>query len=189
MSTAAAHMRFERPPSSDAIEPPEAHGVARDGVKLLVATAAAVVHDRFANLVNHLRRGDLLVVNNSATLPAAVDGTRGPTPVTVHFSTAVDDHVWAVELRPATDATGPLSGVRPGDRIELPDGGALVVMASYPSRGVAESRLWTSRVAIEGDVMSYLHRHGRPIRYSYVPRCWPLSSYQTVFARRPGSAE
>jgi S-adenosylmethionine:tRNA ribosyltransferase-isomerase len=189
MTTAVPHTHFARPPFSDAVEPPEAHGVARDGVKLLVATAAGVVHDRFANLVNHLRPGDLLVVNNSATLPAAVDGTRGATPVTVHFSTALDDHVWVVELRPPADATGPLPGVVPGDRIGLPDGAALVVMASYPRRGVAGSRLWTARVVIEGDVMAYLHRHGRPIRYSYVPRRWPLSTYQTVFARTPGSAE
>jgi S-adenosylmethionine:tRNA ribosyltransferase-isomerase len=64
-----------------------------------------------------------------------------------------------------------------------------VVIAAYPQAGVTGSRLWTARLAIEGDVASYLYRHGRPIRYGYVPRSWPLSSYQTVFARRPGSAE
>jgi S-adenosylmethionine:tRNA ribosyltransferase-isomerase len=31
--------------------------------------------------------------------------------------------------------------------------------------------------------------HGRPIRYGYVPRDWPLEAYQTVFATEPGSAE
>jgi S-adenosylmethionine:tRNA ribosyltransferase-isomerase len=31
--------------------------------------------------------------------------------------------------------------------------------------------------------------HGRPIRYGYVPRSWPLEAYQTVFATEPGSAE
>ncbi|MGX9791929.1 S-adenosylmethionine:tRNA ribosyltransferase-isomerase [Mycobacterium sp. MMS18-G62] len=189
MTHAVPHTRFERPPASDAVEPPEAHGVARDGVKLLVATPDGVAHDRFADLVNHLRPGDLLVVNNSATLPAAVDGYRGATPIVVHFSAALADHLWVAELRPAADAMGPLPDVEPGDRIGLPDGAALVVVASYPRRGVAGSRLWTSRVAIEGDVTSYLNRHGRPIRYGYVPRRWPLSSYQTVFARRPGSAE
>lgn len=189
MTLAVPHTGFTRPPGSDAVEPPEAHGVARDGVKLLVAKPNVVMHDRFADIANHLRPGDLLVVNNSATLPAAVDATRGDTPIAAHFSTALDDHVWVVELRPAADATGPLPDVEPGERIGLPDGAALVVMASYPRRGVAGSRLWTSRLAIEGDVMSYLNRHGRPIRYSYVPQRWPLASYQTVFARRPGSAE
>jgi S-adenosylmethionine:tRNA ribosyltransferase-isomerase len=28
-----------------------------------------------------------------------------------------------------------------------------------------------------------------PIRYSYVRREWPLSAYQAIFPRRPGSAE
>jgi S-adenosylmethionine:tRNA ribosyltransferase-isomerase len=180
---------FERPPESDAVEPPEAHGVARDGVKLMVATPDGIAHGRFADLGDHLEPGDLLIVNNSATLPAAVDGIRGAAPIAVHFSTALDDHAWVVELRPAADATGHLRDVEPGERIALPDGAALVVIASYPRPGIEGSRLWTSRLAIEGDVTSYLGRHGRPIRYSYVPRRWPLSSYQTVFARRPGSAE
>lgn len=189
MIRALPRTRFERPPGSDAVEPPEARGLPRDGVKLLVATPTGVVHDRFADLDNHLRPGDLLVVNNSATLPAAVDATRRATPIAVHFSTALDDHLWVVELRPGSDATGPLPDVEPDERIGLPDGAALVVTASYPRPGVAGSRLWTSRLAIEGDVMSYLQRHGRPIRYGYVPRRWPLNSYQTVFAQTPGSAE
>ena len=189
MSHATPLTKFNRPPASDAVEPPEARGIARDGVKLLVATPSGVVHARFSDLADHLRPGDLLVVNNSATLPAAVDATRGATPIVVHFSTAVDHHVWVVELRPATAAAGPLPDVAPGERIGLPGGAALVVIASYPRPDAQGSRLWTSRLAIEGDVMSYLQRHGRPIRYSYVPRRWPLSSYQAVFARIPGSAE
>jgi S-adenosylmethionine:tRNA ribosyltransferase-isomerase len=186
---ATPHTRFDRSPTSDAIEPPEAHGVARDAVKLLVARPNGISHTRFARLGDFLRQGDLLVVNNSATLPAAVDGNRADSSITVHFSTALGDHVWAVEVRPRTNATGHLPDIRPGERIDLPDGAVLVMIASYPEPGVAGSRLWTTRVAVEGDVTSYLVRHGRPIRYSYVPVQWPLSNYQTVFARRPGSAE
>ncbi|MET0996441.1 MAG: S-adenosylmethionine:tRNA ribosyltransferase-isomerase [Mycobacterium sp.] len=205
MMLATPHTQFDRSPTSDATEPPEAHGIPRDGVKLLVAQPSGIVHARFADLGEHLHPGDLLVVNNSATLPAAVDGTRSDRPITVHFSAARRDHDWVVELRPATNATAhspasgwgylPLAGecpqpeIRAGERIDLPDGAALVVGSSYPEPGVAGSRLWTSRLAIEGDVTAYLTRHGRPIRYSYVPRQWPLSSYQTVFARQPGSAE
>jgi S-adenosylmethionine:tRNA ribosyltransferase-isomerase len=189
MTLAVPQTRFQRSPASDASEPPEAHGVPRDGVKLLVARPTGIVHTRFAQLGAHLRPGDLLVVNNSATLPAAVDGSREGRPTTVHFSVAHAEHVWVVELRPAGRATGPLPDVRPGERIDLPDGAALVVATSFPKPGVAGSRLWAARLAIEGDVTSYLARHGRPIRYSYVPRVWPLSSYQTVFARQLGSAE
>jgi S-adenosylmethionine:tRNA ribosyltransferase-isomerase len=189
VTIAVPQTRFERPPASDAVEPPEAHGVARDGVKLMVATSGGVVHTRFADLASHLAPGDLLVVNNSATLAAAVDGFRDAVPIAVHFSAELDDHVWVVELRPATNATAHLPDIELGERIGLPDGAALVVIASHPRPGVAGSRLWRSRLAIEGDVTSYLARHGRPIRYGYVPQSWPLSSYQTVFATRPGSAE
>lgn len=189
MTIAIPRTHFERPPGSDAVEPPEAHGIARDGVKLMVATPGGISHRRFADLGGVLEPGDLLVVNNSATLPAAVDGIRAAAPINVHFSTELDDHVWVVELRPAVDATGHLGDVQPGERIALPGGAALVVIASHPQRGVTGGRLWTARLAIEGDVTSYLGRHGRPIRYGYVPRPWPLSSYQTVFARNPGSAE
>ena len=183
------HTRFDRSPGSDATEPPEAHGIPRDGVKLLVARPDGIVHSRFADLGAHLNPGDLLVVNNSATLPAAVDGMRAGRPIAVHFSTALADHVWVVELRPASNATGPQPDVRPGERVGLPGGAALVVLASYPEPAITGSRLWVSRLAIEGDVPAYLARHGRPIRYAYVPQQWPLSSYQTVFARQPGSAE
>jgi S-adenosylmethionine:tRNA ribosyltransferase-isomerase len=195
VTLAGPQTRFDRSPASDAVEPPEARGIPRDGVKLLVATPAGVVHSRFADLGEYLRAGDLLVVNNSATLPAAVDGVRAGEPIAVHFSTAIEDHVWVVEPRPAGSATRHLPDVEPGERIELPDGAAMVVIESYPKPGVSGGRLWTSRLAIEGlrsekdAVAAYLARHGRPIRYSYVPRQWPLRSYQTVFAQRPGSAE
>lgn len=189
MTLAAPRTRFHRAPGSDAIEPPEAHGVARDAVKLLVARPDGVSHIRFADLGAHLRPGDLLVVNNSATMPAAVDGRRDGRPIAVHFSTRRAERRWVVELRPAGDAAGHLPDVRPGERIDLPGGAALVIVSSYPEAGGVGARLWTARVVVEGDVASYLARHGRPIRYSYVPRPWPLRYYQTVFAKKPGSAE
>ncbi|OBI84175.1 S-adenosylmethionine:tRNA ribosyltransferase-isomerase [Mycobacterium sp. 1245805.9] len=182
-------IHFHRPPGSDAGEPPEARGLARDAVRLLVARPGRVSHARFADLGDHLRPGDLLVVNNSATMPAAVDGRRGGRDIAVHFSTARGDKEWVVELRPAADATGHLTDVRPGERIDLPGGAAVVVGASYPEPGVQGARLWTARVILEGDLATYLARHGRPIRYAYVPRQWPLRYYQTVFARSVGSAE
>lgn len=189
MTVASPHTRFRRSPDSDATEPPEAHGVARDAVKLLVVEPSGVHHARFADLGDYLRPGDLLVVNNSATLPAAVDGRRAGHPIAVHFSTARAALVWVVELRPAANATGHLPDIRPGERVELPDGGALIVASSYPKPGTDGGRFWTARVVVEGDVASYLARHGRPIRYAYVPRQWPLEYYQTVFARVAGSAE
>jgi S-adenosylmethionine:tRNA ribosyltransferase-isomerase len=158
----------------------------RDRVRLLVARPAGITHTRFDRLADELRPGDLVVVNTSATLPAAVDGWRGGEAVTVHFATALDDGHWVTELRPAHEASGPLPDVAPGDRVQLPDGVALTVLEPHPAR---QRRLWRVAVAVEGGVLDYLHRVGRPIRYGYVPVAHPLEAYQTVFARRPGSAE
>ncbi|MGV9392732.1 S-adenosylmethionine:tRNA ribosyltransferase-isomerase [Streptomyces olivaceus] len=74
-------------------------GLDRDGVRLLVSHGTEVSHHVFGELPGLLRAGDLLVVNTSPTLAAAVDGRVGHTRVVVHFSTRGDDGRWAVELR------------------------------------------------------------------------------------------
>jgi len=176
---------FELPGTLEASGPPPA----RDRVRLLVAGHAGIQHARFDEFGSFLRPGDLLVVNTSATLAAAVDGRRADgRGVTVHFSTALDDGAWLVELRPPVNATGPLCDVTAGERVELPDGVLLTVLGPADPDEVAP-RLWRASVAVEGGVVGFLARAGRPIRYGYVPDPYPLSEYQTVFARRPGSAE
>jgi len=174
---------FTLPDGVEAQSPP----TARDGVRLLVASPAGLEHARFADLARHLEPGDLVVVNTSATLGAAIDGVRGDgRPVTVHFATALDGGEWVVEIRPAEPgATGPMTDGRPGDRIVLPDAVTLTVRAPHPP---GQHRLWRASVAVEGGVVAYLARHGRPIRYAYVPTPIPLAEYQTVFAREAGSA-
>jgi S-adenosylmethionine:tRNA ribosyltransferase-isomerase len=178
---------FVLPDELNATEPPEARGRGRDDVRLLVARRTRITHARFPDLADHLRPGDLLVVNTSATLAAAVDGTRGGgTPVTVHFATDLGDGVWVVEVRPPGRATGPVTDVEPGERIALPAGAALDVEVPYTA---GHRRLHRARLRVEGPATAFLARHGRPISYAYVPRRWPLAAYQTVFAREPGSAE
>ncbi|MGW7681410.1 S-adenosylmethionine:tRNA ribosyltransferase-isomerase [Kribbella sp. NPDC054772] len=151
--------------------------MSRDQVKLLVAEGSTVTHTRFDRIGEHLRPGDLLLVNTSGTLPAAVDGTT----YTVHFSTPLDDGTWVVELR--RDG-GPMFDGAVGDRVELPEG-ALTLLAPYQAES---NRLWIAKPPV-ADVLGYLQRNGRPITYNYVGKQWPLASYQTVFAREPGSAE
>jgi S-adenosylmethionine:tRNA ribosyltransferase-isomerase len=174
---------FELPAGVEAGAPP----TARDGVRLLVASAAGVEHARFVDIADFLSPGDVVVVNTSATLPAAVDGVRQDgRPVTVHFATALDDGSWVVELRPPGAASGPVPDGRTGEVITIPDGVRLVTAGPHP-RG--QKRLWRAEIGVDGGVLPFLFRHGRPIRYAYVPGPVPLAEYQTVFARRPGSAE
>jgi S-adenosylmethionine:tRNA ribosyltransferase-isomerase len=176
---------FELPAELAASGPP----VRRDDVRLLVAAQHGLHDERFPDLARYLTPGDLVVVNTSATIPAAVDGMRTDgTPVTVHFSTALDDATWLVEVRPTGRATGPVPDAAATDTIELPARVRLSLLAPYPA-GTTRARLWYATVAVERGVLGYLNRVGRPIRYAYVPQAHPISDYQTVFARDPGSAE
>jgi S-adenosylmethionine:tRNA ribosyltransferase-isomerase len=169
----------------DATEPAEARGLARDEVRLLVASPDRLVDRTFRHLPDVLAPGDLVVVNRSATLAAAVDAWRGGVPVEVHFASMLDDGTWVVEVRPEGLSFGPVADIAVGERIDLPAGAWLEVLETLPD----QVRLHRTRVALEGPLTSFLDQHGRPISYGYVPQRWPLSAYQTVFAREPGSAE
>ncbi|WP_028279504.1 S-adenosylmethionine:tRNA ribosyltransferase-isomerase [Arthrobacter sp. H5] len=177
--------KFELPESFSATEPPEARGISRDQVRLLVSDGHTITHGRFADLPRFLHRGDLLVANDSATLAAAVDGRLADgRPVTVHFATELDDGTWVVEVRPAVDAAGPVPGLESGDLVHLPARTALTLLDPYPD--AAPKRLWTTDAR---NIARLLKNHGRPITYGYVPRRWPLADYQTIFGVTPGSAE
>lgn len=189
---AATALAFELPRAREARRPPEAGGLARDEVRLLVATRddGRIEHGRFRDLPGFLRPGDLLVVNTSATLPAAVPARRSDGgPVEVRFATAApqigDAEWWVVELRSA-DGSRPFRGeVAAGEPLALPAGARVDLVAPYMS----SARLWLARFAAGEPLRDYLVRHGHPIRYAYVADEWPLDAYQTVFANEPGSAE
>jgi S-adenosylmethionine:tRNA ribosyltransferase-isomerase len=169
---------FALPAELEAHDPPEARGVPRDAVRLLVSrrSSGSVSHHAFAALPGLLLPGDLLVVNNSGTLPAAVPVDDR---LTVHFSTPLADGSWLVELRKDLYMNNDLGFE--GQELRLP-AGAVLTLCSRVSR-----RLWQARLSAA--VVPYLLRHGTPIRYSYLSHGWDLASYQTVFARVPGSAE
>ncbi|MFC8199438.1 S-adenosylmethionine:tRNA ribosyltransferase-isomerase [Streptomyces sp. NPDC057298] len=155
-------------------------GLDRDAVRLLVSRGAQVSHHAFVDLPGLLRAGDLLVVNTSATLAAAVDGRVGHARVVVHFSTQGDDGRWAVELREPDErgTTRARAGGPAGTEVRLPGGVRIVLEEPLTGRS---ARLWWGR-ASDPDVLGLLRRHGRPVRYSYTERDQPLSAYQTVFA-------
>lgn len=156
-------------------------------MRLLVASSEGIEHASFRYLGRFLHPGDLVVINTSATIPAALDASRGRKPVVVHFSAPMEDGTWTVELR-ERDGAGPLFDARSGERLDLAGGGALEVVGPY-SGIEGRSRILTAKVAVAGSVEGHLSRHGRPIAYSYLNDRWPLSMYQTVFAKDPGSAE
>jgi S-adenosylmethionine:tRNA ribosyltransferase-isomerase len=166
-------------------EPPEERGAGRDDVALLVATRhdGALAHARFGELPRFLSAGDLLVVNDSATLPAALPARLGAEDVELRLSTRTPDGSWLVELR--TAGRDPRPRPPAGSRVELPCGGRADLVAGF----AGSDRLSVARLLLDEPLDEYLCRHGAPIRYGYVAERWPLAAYQTVFAREPGSAE
>ena len=179
-------LRFELPPELEASVPPEARGITRDAVRMLVATRhdLGVVHAAFSDLPHFLDPGDLVVVNTSGTLAAAVEAT-GPEglALTVHLSTRLPADLWVVELR--MDGR-PFPHGRSGWTVALPAGGAVELLAPYAR---SHGRLWVAALRLPDPLLEYLAVHGRPIRYGYVEGSWPVAMYQNVYATEPGSAE
>ena len=196
---------FMLPEALIAREPPEARGLSRDGVRLLVTDPADdhVRHATARDLPDFLEAGDVLVVNASATINAALDAWRpghggADELIALHLSSPVpwteNDRRWVVELRhPTTDGTRPLLDAHAGERIHLRGGGSATLVAPFgvhtrplPNAAV---RLWEADLRSPGGVLDYASEFGAPIRYGYVPERWPLYMYQTMFGFEPGSAE
>ncbi|HEX4790197.1 MAG TPA: S-adenosylmethionine:tRNA ribosyltransferase-isomerase [Actinospica sp.] len=188
---------FEVPQELTAHEPAEARGLARDGVRMVVGYRRAMraEHHAFTDLPDVLTPRDLLVVNNSGTLPAALTGTLADgRPVALHVSSAEPDERGAhlVELRRAGEdgrAAGYYpagdSPARAGLTVGLPGGAHARLTERFTDR------LWFARIRLPRglSLVAYLAWHGKAIRYGYVDREWPIEAYQTVFATEPGSSE
>jgi S-adenosylmethionine:tRNA ribosyltransferase-isomerase len=175
-------LAFDLPREREARRPPEARGVARDGVALLVSDAGTATHTsaHFTGLAKYLRAGDLLVVNDSRTIAAAVDGRRSNgAQVTLHFSTRISESMWIVEPRDA-------GFIEVGERIVLPQGGSVELLAPLHR---AHPRLWYARVLLPLPAYAYLARNARPVTYGYLEGRYGIDTYQTIFAREPGSVE
>ncbi|KRF16707.1 queuosine biosynthesis protein [Nocardioides sp. Soil797] len=182
---------FPSPERSTAPAPPEARGLRRDEVRLLIARPGGVTHTEFHELPEHLEAGDLLVVNNSATVPGEIDGIHDRLgPVVVHVGSFLDDGTRHVELRSAPSAAQAVLDARVGDVLRIGPV-ELTLVAEHSGRTSSPTgegnRIWLARVT--GDLDRELASHGRPIAYGYLHHRYPLADYQTIFASRPGSVE
>jgi S-adenosylmethionine:tRNA ribosyltransferase-isomerase len=170
-----------QPRLAAATAPIESTGRERHDVSLLVASADATIDTRFHRMAEHLSAGDVLVVNDSATEPAAMDGCHRGVDGGIHVSGPTDDGRWVVELRRA-DRSGPILTALRGDRIDVADGSFTLCQPTEKTEtGV---RLWAAVWNGRHDLTETLRRSGRPIRYGYVPDSWPTDAYRTLFGRR-----
>jgi S-adenosylmethionine:tRNA ribosyltransferase-isomerase len=156
----------------------------RDHVRLLVLDRQRrqATHTRFDRIGEYLQPADLLVVNSSRTLPAAVPAVREDGTV--------------VQLRPcvrrrgqwdalAVEPESPFANVklRAGERLRI----STTMTAEVIGRRPDIRLLW--RLAVSSDGLAEIEAVGEPIRYSYLAKKVSLDYYQNVYAGRAGSAE
>lgn len=196
---------FNLPPTLEAGEPPEARGLARDQVRLMVSHYQNdhVRHTRFNRIADYLEPGDVVVINTSGTMNAALPARRADdTELELHLSTRLPADLWVVELRrPDGMTTRPFFEGQSGEQLALPGGGLVTLLTPHnPARRLSSSwqsvfltnhqvRLWIAVLQLPMPLGDYLEQTGFPIRYGYVQEQWPIAYYQTVFANEPGSAE
>jgi len=160
-----ATIDFHLPSELEAGQPPEARGLARDAVRLMVSYRAEnrIEHTTFRQLPDFLEQGDVVVINTSATMNAALQASQ-----------------------PFYQATS-------GETLTLPGNASVTLHTPYRADQRAgtghQVRLWLATLNLPAPVQDYLAQYGFPIRYGYVEKAWPLEYYQTVYATEPGSAE
>jgi S-adenosylmethionine:tRNA ribosyltransferase-isomerase len=157
-----------------------------------------------ADLPGLLRPGDLLVVNDAATLPASLRArTADDQDVELRLTGALDgDRARAVvfgagDWRTPTERRPAPPALRPGDRLVFtpgPEGHVLEDLHALAATVLAVDprtpRLLDLRFDRDGAALwSALYALGRPVQYSYLAAPLDLWSVQTAFAARPWAAE
>ena len=184
-------IEFELPKNLACPKPTELRGIERDDVRLLVTGNDGMVsHDHFRNLTDYLQKGDVLVVNTSATQAAAFDvNLPGNKWGVIHFSTRLDDGKWMLEIREVKNfKTVRWNEGKTNMVFNLP-GAATVKLKDkyYDNRKLLH--LWIAEFKSDLDLKSYMTKYGRSIQYENLHNVHPLDYYQTYFSFHPGSSE
>jgi S-adenosylmethionine:tRNA ribosyltransferase-isomerase len=166
----------------------------REDRLLRIDPAAGTWRDaRLGDLPTELLPGDLLVVNDAATLPASLRA-RGPAGEEVEMRLAglgEDGCWWAVvfgagDWRTRTEDRQPPPRLFPGDRITIgPDLNAEVRRVD----GASARLLAVAFDRAGAELWSALYRHGRPVQYAHLRAPLALWHVQTGYAARPWAME
>lgn len=184
--------------------PARTYPARRDDVRLLVLdpSAGTVIETRTSRLVDFLEPGDLLVVNDAATLPASL-AARDELGRTVEVRLAAggeDDgdgpHFWAVlfgagDWHQRTEDRPPPPVLPVGTRLRF--GVPTALRAQLTGVSPLSPRLvrlhFAAAAANDDAVWAGLYALGRPVQYSYLAHELPLFAVQTVYAGRPWAFE
>ena len=164
-----------------------------DAIRILDVGRDITVHAAGA-LPSLLEPGDLVVVNDAATLPASIAArTRDGAFVELRLAGQTGDvrfHaalLGAGDYRVRTEDRPAPPRVQPGDELTIGEGlGARVVALSSFSERFVEIEL----LAVSTDeVWRLLYELGRPVQYAHVPEPLALWDVQNVWAARPWAVE
>jgi S-adenosylmethionine:tRNA ribosyltransferase-isomerase len=165
----------------------------KSNVKLLVVKDDEIEDSSIECLPDHLRSGDLLVVNDAATLPASLlarDARNNQ--VELRLTTQLDERVWQAAVLGAGDWRTPTEA-RP-----LPprfvEGEEIMIATDFRARVRGEDRLSERLLNLEfnlsgEELWRNLYRHGKPVQYSYLDDELKLWSVQNVYSSRPWAVE
>lgn len=154
----------------------------RDQARMLVIKRRATMrtHSRFYKLADHLREGDLLVLNDTRVLPARLYARKES-----------GGRVELLFVRPVADPKGGWlalarahHGLGVGTRLMLADGRALRVAAVSPERRpviVSEDGAPLEEILNTAGMLALPHYIRREVGAA------DLDDYQTVYAHRPGA--
>ncbi len=170
---------FHIPPRLNATTPIELQGLEREEVKLMVLNRenGKCEHTRFKQLPDYLNKGDVLVLNNSRTIPASLKGKQGKQPVEVRLSRKRSGCSWDSLI------LGDL--YQAGSSIAFSEGVTAIMKGKGSERPLVQLEFNKSG----SELLDFIYKHGEPIRYEYINASWPLDYYQTVYGSVPGSVE
>lgn len=154
----------------------------RDGCQLMVLDrkTGSIAHRHFHDVLEYLRPGDCLVLNDSRVIPARLFGVKEQTGARVEFllSKRIEGDVWESLVRPGRR-------LKPGDRVSFGDGALQAEIVGYGEDGTRQVRF-----EYEGIFMERLAELGRMPLPPYIERESTEEDkdmYQTVYSRIDGS--
>ncbi|MBB6453850.1 S-adenosylmethionine:tRNA ribosyltransferase-isomerase [Salirhabdus euzebyi] len=171
--------RFDIPTHLNATEPIEWTKGKRDQVRLMVMKRdnGERYHDQFSNIASYFKKGDLLVFNNSRTIPPVLEGKSPIGEVEIRLSRKLSNHEWEVLIVNPDYHIGlsiHFPGNLKGTIVDYSKNRPLVIM-SFNQSG--------------SNLFNAIYQIGKPIRYEYIKKPLPLEAYQTVYGTVPGSVE
>lgn len=176
----AGHMRvdlfdFDLPQDRIALRPARP----RDAARMLVVEGGQLADCIVRDLPGRLRKGDVLVFNDTRVIPAQLEGRRGDARLGVTLHKRIDLRRWQAFVRNG-------KRLRDGDRIDFSADVAAVAEARHPDGS------WTLAFLGDEPVEVLLERAGRMPLPPYIASKRDTdeadrSDYQTMFAREEGA--